>query len=74
MPSDGVIPVPLKLEESKVAEPGKFRVLVLIDSEIYQLGTDQDSLELALYLYKNYGKVHPFQICNDKGQPIELFG
>jgi hypothetical protein len=68
MASDGVMPISLKLQTEKRAAPGKFRVLVLIDSEMYQLGEDQDTLETALDIYEQHGKSHPFQVYDDQGK------
>ncbi len=69
MASDGVMPIPLKQQDEKRAGVGKFRVLILIDSEMYQLGDDQGTFELAVNLFVRYGKEDtPFQIYNDRGE------
>lgn len=59
----------LKLQDEKRANEGKFRVLVVVDSEAYQLGEDQDTLDLAMSLFYKYGKVIPYQIFNSQGEP-----
>jgi hypothetical protein len=59
----------IHLQSDKKAEEGKFRVILLIDSEKYQLGGDQETLNQAINLYVLSGKESPFQVYNDKGEP-----
>lgn len=68
MTIDGVVPPALKLQTVLRASAGKFRVVLLIDSETYQLGEDQRTIGLAIDLYVQFGRDHPFQIYNDKGK------
>lgn len=61
--------IPIHLSDEKKAEEGKFRIIILIDSEKYQLGDDQDTLNQAINLYALSGKDCPFQVYNDQGEP-----
>lgn len=57
----------LKLQDIKRASKGKFRLIVLVDSEQYQLGEDQDTIIRAIALFQSYGKKQPACIFDDKG-------
>lgn len=51
------------------ASPGKFRVVTLIDSEIYQVNHDMDNLEEARKLRVTFAKKSSqlVTICDDMG-------
>jgi len=50
------------------ATEGKFRSVVMLDSEVYQIGEDADSLNAAYDLcHEHDGNL--VQIFNDKGEP-----
>ncbi len=57
------------LQEEKQASAGKFRLLVLIDSEQYQIGEDQNSVADAQKLFIDSGKDTTYQIYDDQGKP-----
>lgn len=68
MSENATAAIPLKLQSETCASTGKFRVMLLIDSELYQLGEDQSSVEGGEVLVKASGKEAPFQIFNDRGE------
>jgi hypothetical protein len=58
----------VKLQDNLCAEAGKFRVILMIDSEKYQLGGDQATVGTAFQLFKEYGKEHPCCVYDNKGE------
>lgn len=57
---------------TKIASPGKFRLVVLIDSEFYQIGEDHDSFEKALESCKENWTVENFAaIYDDRGRAVD---
>ncbi len=58
----------VRLQHIMKANAGKFRVILMIDSEKYQLGEDQNTIGCATHLFKEHGKAHPCCVYNDKGK------
>ncbi|OGF25844.1 hypothetical protein A2331_04605 [Candidatus Falkowbacteria bacterium RIFOXYB2_FULL_34_18] len=50
-----------------IAQPGKFRVAVIIDSEIYQIREDVYDIEIAKHLCFTEAGDHPVAIFDDQG-------
>ncbi len=53
----------------KMASSGKFRAVTLIDSEMYQIGEDVETVEMAQELCRLEARSHDqlFQVFDDKG-------
>ncbi|OGN08701.1 MAG: hypothetical protein A3J46_06535 [Candidatus Yanofskybacteria bacterium RIFCSPHIGHO2_02_FULL_41_11] len=60
-------------DTEKVASPGKVRAVALIDSEMYQVGEDVDTVEQAQSLLSQALRdpsPRLVQVYDDKGQPL----
>ena len=51
---------------SRAAQAGKFRIIVMVDSDFYQLGDDMERLEDAVEIAQ--GAKGPVQVFDDQGR------
>lgn len=49
------------------ATQGKFRAVVMIDSDMYRIDDDVNTPQYAFALCRLHGKGHPVQVYNDCG-------